>query len=321
MSKVIATYTGKFYIYGRVNNIKIEILCVPKKKNKIVITGHYGGKTINGSLLALKKLKTGENIMSTAKNMYAGLQIRFQNRGSYQSDKMHSFSDTIAIFSKDEMSIDKLSKFLEKYITQKKVRRTKRKSKRGKKGGGSVKKRTIKKSKKKTDGNSAYFEYKSILGSSNKFWRIVKNGSKITTHYGKIGTLGQMTTKDYGTKVDSEYDKLIKSKKKKGYVESMDFGDKKPKPPTKIQREYMKICNKAENDSKLNPGRRNFDCEAMLTTGPSLAPQVDSELKWFTEWHKDALKNKDYDWSKYDEHHKSKRKKKSKKVVAPVQIY
>ena len=173
-----------------------------------------------------------------------------------------------------------------------------------------VKERTIRKSKKKTDNNSAYFEYKSILGSSNKFWRIVKNDTKITTHYGKIGTLGQMTTKDYKSKVDIEYDKLIKSKKKKGYVESMDFGDKKPKPPTKIQREYMKICNKAENDSKLNPGRRNFDCEAMLTTGPSLAPQADSEIKWRTGWYKDALKNKEFDWDKLNEHDKSKKKKK-----------
>jgi DNA ligase 1 len=74
-----------------------------------------------------------------------------------------------------------------------------------------VKKRTVRKSKK--NNNSAYFEYKS--GNSRKFWRIVKNGSKITTHYGRIGSLGQMTTKDYGIKVDLEYDKLIQSKKKK----------------------------------------------------------------------------------------------------------
>ena len=60
---------------------------------------------------------------------------------------------------------------------------------------------------------SAFFEFKS--GPSRKFWRIVKNGTQITTHYGRIGTLGQMTKKDYGSKVDVEYDKLIKSKKKK----------------------------------------------------------------------------------------------------------
>jgi len=175
----------------------------------------------------------------------------------------------------------------------------------GKRGGV----KTIRKSKKKTNNNSAYFEYKSILGSSNKFWRIVKNGTKITTHYGRIGTLGQMTTKDYGLKVDSEYDKLIQSKKKKGYVEGVDYGDKKPKPPTKIEREFLKVCMKAQNNSKLNPGSRNFDCEGQLDSYKG----SDSELKWFTEWHKDALKNKEYDWSKYDGHDKTRRKRRRKR--------
>ena len=167
-----------------------------------------------------------------------------------------------------------------------------------------AKKRTVRKSKK--NNNSAYFEYKSILGSSNKFWRIVKNGTKITTHYGRIGTLGQMTTKDYGIKVDSVYDKLIQSKKKKGYVERHDFGDKKPKPPTKIQKEFLKVCKKAQDNPKLNPGSRNFDCEGQLDSYKG----SDSELKWQIEWNKDALKNGRFDWEKEDEHQKSKRKKK-----------
>jgi hypothetical protein len=38
--------------------------------------------------------------------------------------------------------------------------------------------------------------------------------------------------------------------------------------------------------------------------------QGDSELKWMTGWYKDALKKGEYDWSKYNEHTKSKRKKK-----------
>ena len=104
-------------------------------------------------------------------------------------------------------------------------------------GGG--KKRTGKKSKKKPNANSAYFEFRS--GSSRKFWRIVKNGSKITTHYGKIGTLGQMTTKDYGSKVDQTFDSLLKSKKSKGYVEKTDYGDSNPKPPTKGERLYENL--------------------------------------------------------------------------------
>ena len=163
-----------------------------------------------------------------------------------------------------------------------------------KKGGG--KKRTVK--KRKRNANSAYFEFRS--GSSRKFWRIVKNGSKITTHYGKFGTLGQMTTKDYGSKVDQAFDSLLKSKKKKGYVEKTDYGDPNPKPPTKVEREYMKTCSKAEKSKVLNPNMISQDCEAMLDRG-------EGELKWMTGWHKDALKKGEYDWDKYEEHSKSKK--------------
>jgi len=167
-----------------------------------------------------------------------------------------------------------------------------------------AKKRTVRKSKKKTNNNSAYFIYKS--GNSRKFWRIVKNGSKITTHYGRFGSLGQMTTKDYGIKADSEYDKLIQSKKKKGYVEKHDFGDKNPKPPTKIEREFLKVCKKAQDNPKLNPLSRNFDCEGLLDSYKG----SDSELKWQIEWNKDALKKGEFNWDKYNNHYKSKRKKK-----------
>jgi predicted DNA-binding WGR domain protein len=164
-------------------------------------------------------------------------------------------------------------------------------------GGGS--RRKSKKGKK----NSAYFEYKETFGSK-KFWRIVKNGSSITTHYGKIGTLGQTTTKNYGMKVDSEYDKLIMSKKKKGYVEERDFGPQNIKPPTKMEREFMKICQKCENSEKLNPHRRNFDCEGMITSYRERLT-LPKELKWQIQFYKDSLKNGSFDWEKEREHHKS----------------
>lgn len=178
-----------------------------------------------------------------------------------------------------------------------------------KKSRGGSRKRTIKKSKKKTDGNSLYFEFNRLFGKG-KFWRITKNGTKITTHYGKIGTLGQMTTKDYGSKVNKKFDSLVQSKKKKGYVEKEYYGhvsESNPKPPTKVEREYLRICKKAEKSEVLNPNQINQDCEGMLD-------QCESELKWFTGWHKDALKNGDYDWDKYNEHEKSKRKKKKRSI-------
>ena len=298
MSKIIATYNGIFDVYMKKSNIKIQIISVPKQKNKIVMTGQGSLKNINGSLLSVKKLIHDEKSLGwdlKPTKMY-GASIAYQSRGSYQGGPMHNFKNHIALFSKDEKHIDKLLKFLEKHITKKKVRRTKKKSKRNTKKGGCGQRGGV--SKKY---NSAYFIYKS--GNSRKFWRIVKNGTKITTHYGKFGSLGQMTTKDYGIKVDLEYDKLIKSKKKKGYIEKHDFGDKNPKPPSSIKREYMKICNKAEKDIKLNPARRNFDCEGILD-------HSDSEIKWMTGWYKDALKNKEFDWDKYNNHYKSKRKKK-----------
>ena len=176
----------------------------------------------------------------------------------------------------------------------KKKKRTKRKAK---------KKRTIRKGRVKGN-NSAYFEFKS--GSSRKFWRITKKGNQIITQYGKLGSLGQMTTKDYGSKVDQEYDKLIQSKKKKGYVEKMDFGDPNPKKPTNVEREYIKVCRKAEKSKVLNPNQVSQDCEGMLDQG-------ESELKWMTQWHKDALTKGEYDWNKYNEHYKSKRKTKKTK--------
>lgn len=132
MSKVVATYTDRFDVFGKLSNIKIQIISVPKQKNKIVMTGHGSLKNINGSLLSVKKL-----IPNNYVNMY-GIFIGYQSRGSYQGGPMHNFKDQIALFSKDEKCIDKLLKFLEKHITKGKVRRTKKKSKKGGcgKGGG-----------------------------------------------------------------------------------------------------------------------------------------------------------------------------------------
>ena len=129
MSKVVATYTGRFDVFAKKSNIKIQIISVPKQKNKIVMTGQES-KNINGSLLSVKKLMPNDYV-----NMYRVI-ISFQNRGSHQGGPMHNFKDNIALFSKDEKQIDKLLQFLEKHITKKKVRRTKKKAKGTQKGNG-----------------------------------------------------------------------------------------------------------------------------------------------------------------------------------------
>jgi predicted DNA-binding WGR domain protein len=56
-------------------------------------------------------------------------------------------------------------------------------------------------------------------GKSNKFWEIELEGTSFTTTYGRIGTNGQTSMKEYDStdKAKKEYDKLIAEKVKKGY--------------------------------------------------------------------------------------------------------
>ena len=64
-----------------------------------------------------------------------------------------------------------------------------------------------------------YFEF--VEGTSNKFWEIKLEGTSVRTRYGKIGTDGQQSLKEYASEAlaRKEYDKLVVEKTKKGYVE------------------------------------------------------------------------------------------------------
>ncbi|MCX5741677.1 MAG: WGR domain-containing protein [Proteobacteria bacterium] len=61
--------------------------------------------------------------------------------------------------------------------------------------------------------------YEFSEGSSNKFWQIELKGKSFTTTYGKIGTDGQTTIKQFPSDADAkkEHDKLVAEKVKKGY--------------------------------------------------------------------------------------------------------
>lgn len=65
-----------------------------------------------------------------------------------------------------------------------------------------------------------YFEFSD--GNSNKFWEVELNGVSVTTRWGRIGSSGQSTTKEFADieKAQSEYDKLVGEKVRKGYIES-----------------------------------------------------------------------------------------------------
>lgn len=64
-----------------------------------------------------------------------------------------------------------------------------------------------------------YFEF--VEGTSNKFWEIWIDGTKVLTRYGKIGANGQTTVKNEASPADAQklHDKLVREKTGKGYVE------------------------------------------------------------------------------------------------------
>lgn len=63
-------------------------------------------------------------------------------------------------------------------------------------------------------------------GTSSKFWRARVEGGTLFVNYGKIGSAGQTQVKDFGDAgtAQREYDKLVREKRKKGYVDSGSAG-------------------------------------------------------------------------------------------------
>lgn len=70
-----------------------------------------------------------------------------------------------------------------------------------------------------TTGGARYFEF--VDGKSNKFWEIRREGTTVTTRYGRIGSAGQETAKMFADESLAEHhlQKLIEEKTGKGYRE------------------------------------------------------------------------------------------------------
>jgi predicted DNA-binding WGR domain protein len=66
---------------------------------------------------------------------------------------------------------------------------------------------------------SRRFEF--VGGTSNKFWQIEVNGTSVTVRFGRNGTAGQSSVKNFAdtAKAAKHAEKLIAEKLRKGYVE------------------------------------------------------------------------------------------------------
>lgn len=73
------------------------------------------------------------------------------------------------------------------------------------------------KSSQSNPASKRYFEFSD--GTSSKFWEIDRDGSDVTTRWGRIGTDGQSKTKSFDSEAqaENEYNKLIAEKTSKGY--------------------------------------------------------------------------------------------------------
>jgi uncharacterized protein (TIGR02996 family) len=94
--------------------------------------------------------------------------------------------------------------------------------------------------------------YEFVEGTSSKFWEIEISGTEVTTRWGKIGTDGQSTTKDFGSdeKAEKEYGKLIESKTKKGYELVEGGGSKASKAPAKAKAAPKKKAAVEDDDGE-----------------------------------------------------------------------
>ena len=64
----------------------------------------------------------------------------------------------------------------------------------------------------------SFREFEYADGKSFKFWKIEAQDSDVVTQYGRIGSAGQETKKNFGSpeKAQKEYDKLVAEKLRKG---------------------------------------------------------------------------------------------------------
>lgn len=71
---------------------------------------------------------------------------------------------------------------------------------------------------------TVYLEF--AEGTSSKFWRARVEGKTLYVNYGKIGSNGQTQVKELGDAgaATAEYDKLVRDKRKKGYVDGSATG-------------------------------------------------------------------------------------------------
>lgn len=102
---------------------------------------------------------------------------------------------------------------------------------------------------------SEKYYYVLVEGASSKFWEITIEGNTFTTRYGRIGTNGRKSTKEWASNEEAKRKatSLQKSKEKKGYILSDEEEIKNAKSLVVTPPEIEEFLSKI--DEKANPER------------------------------------------------------------------
>jgi predicted DNA-binding WGR domain protein len=127
--------------------------------------------------------------------------------------------------------------------------------------------------------------FECVEGSASKFWEVAVGGDALTVRYGRIGSNGQTQTKSFASaaKAQAEYDKLIREKTGKGYLEVGGAP-----PPSPVVPSLLGTGPAAEAKAAEQAPLYQSTSELQDTSEPesTAEPQPPGEFRWTPAWRK-----------------------------------
>lgn len=138
---------------------------------------------------------------------------------------------------------------------------------------------------------------------ANKFWQAETKGSKLNTHWGRIGTAGQSKTILFSdaAKAKAALKQLISEKQRKGYVAGAAKNTKTAKPKkaggSLISR--LETWLSANRPAYLKQSKKGADAQAIQKLEESVGATLPAGFKAFLAWRNGQPESS---WSALDDH-------------------
>ena len=108
-------------------------------------------------------------------------------------------------------------------------------------------------------------------GTSSKFWRARVEGKTLYVNYGKIGSNGQTQVKQLGDPdaAQAEYDKLVREKRRKGYVDAGGGGGGDDEEPEDQDEDGD---DEGDDEEEAPPPKKSTPAPAPKAAAPAARP-------------------------------------------------